>query len=233
MNYLTISQGISEIESDVNYLNQEQKFQESTKKSIEWIFKQQSNKTKKRGQIREFSRSSRQRLLKQLFKLQHREYLFITLTYQEYEKDYTVWKKHLNHFHQSLKYHYPEFSGVWKLEFQERNAPHFHIIAHFGNEEYENIKSLVKSIWAKVTGQANWVQKKYSTKVQVIKDIKKTQFYLSMYTAKDEKIPEGWKIGRLWGVLGKKNLPCQSYSTIELSNNHYFKIKRIFRKIIC
>ena len=82
---------------------QVQQIQEPTR------LKKKKHDTSKRGKISHFSRKSRRNLLNKILKLEHRDgYYFVTLTYQENDKAFTEWKKNLNHFYSSLRYHYPK-----------------------------------------------------------------------------------------------------------------------------
>ena len=55
--------------------------------------------------------------------------LFVTLTYPGvWTPDPREWKRHLHNFGEWLRAKFPRASYVWKLEPQERGAPHFHLM---------------------------------------------------------------------------------------------------------
>jgi hypothetical protein len=55
--------------------------------------------------------------------------LFLTLTYPaQWSSDPREWKRHLKNFAQWMSNRFPGASYVWKLEPQERGAPHFHLM---------------------------------------------------------------------------------------------------------
>jgi hypothetical protein len=59
---------------------------------------------------------------------------FLTLTYpDDWPERWEEWKAHLKRLFDLLRHKHPGVSAVWKLEYQKRGAPHFHLIV-FGGE---------------------------------------------------------------------------------------------------
>ena len=87
-----------------------------------------------RPKIKEFSRRSRKRLRHRLMAAKWNGIgpfcvYEVTLTYpDEFPKDGEEVKRHLDVFLKRLKRKYPGLAGAWKMEFQRRGAPHFHVI---------------------------------------------------------------------------------------------------------
>src|SRR6185503_11803793 len=55
--------------------------------------------------------------------------LFVTLTYpKQFPSDPGSYRSHLASFFKRLKRAFPTFSAIWKLEFQKRGAPHYHVL---------------------------------------------------------------------------------------------------------
>jgi len=85
-----------------------------------------------RGRINSFSHKSRRRLMETVASVDRRAVavpLFVTLTYpSSFPTDYTVYKKHLDTFLKRLRRAFPNVWAIWRLEFQKRGAPHFHIL---------------------------------------------------------------------------------------------------------
>jgi hypothetical protein len=108
---------------------------------------------------------------------------------------------------------------VWRLEFQKRGAPHFHLIL-FG-VGYVG-KDAVKKQWGEVIGQEFWDYTRASsergpeepyTRIERVKNRRHLLAYASKYMA---KLPDGFNyisyltgesIGRFWGVINAKKLP--------------------------
>jgi hypothetical protein len=86
------------------------------------------------GKILDFSQKSRHRLLKFLNSID-RDALdvarlwMVTLTYpREWDNDPRAWKRHLKAFQERIRRAFGPLAAVWKLESQQRGAPHFHLI---------------------------------------------------------------------------------------------------------
>jgi hypothetical protein len=83
---------------------------------------------KRRSEIIRFSKRSAKRLRFLVRNSEDRWKVFITLTYpKEFPCNGKETKAHLNAFLQYLRRRQIEYT--WILEFQERGAPHYHIIA--------------------------------------------------------------------------------------------------------
>ena len=90
-----------------------------------------ARKVVKRGIVRGFSHGSRSRLMK-LFAAADIDRLpaplFITLTYPDtWVADWRQWKANLRDFLDALESKLGQVSMIWKMELQERGAPHFHL----------------------------------------------------------------------------------------------------------
>ena len=205
---------------------QVQQIQEPTR------LKKKKHDTSKRGKVSHFSRKSRRNLLNKILKLEHRDgYYFVTLTYQENDKAFTEWKKNLNHFYCSLQYHYPKMGFLWKLEFQKRGTPHFHLLLFDPTTpSIKELRSLVKEHWYKIVGMRSKEFRHHGTDTQVVKNIKQSGFYLAMYQLKDANEPMDILKGRTWGVKGSKNMPFTEFGNLELDEHSYTKFKRVIRK---
>lgn len=85
-----------------------------------------------RGKIGEFSYKSRQRLMRKIAMIDSRAAglpVFLTVTYpEEWPSGWEDWKRHLHRFKIYMVRRYPGAWGVWKMEFQKRGAPHFHLM---------------------------------------------------------------------------------------------------------
>ena len=189
--------------------------------------------TAKRNEITRFTKKSRKRLFNNILKLEKRiGYFFVTLTYpSEYSKDCKVWHHQLDRLYCSLRYHYPKMGFLWKLEFQQRGAPHFHLLLFEpSNPPEKELYSLINRFWYNIVAQKSKAFRYYGTDVKAVKDIKTSGFYLAMYQTKDSYIPLDLKIGRIWGIKGAKNMPNKEQSSKMIDNTTYKILKRIVRK---
>jgi hypothetical protein len=185
-----------------------------------------------RGTITDFSAGSRGRLFDLFHKMEvKRSAIFITLTYPTLEYTCTEAKRHLRAFFKRLERLVGQESMVWiwRMEFQERGAIHFHIICP--TLPYIE-KQTIQTFWGEITGSV-----RPFTRIEMIHSWKKLMNYVSKYIAKVNP-PEisggfnlptylaayqqkhGQEIGRVWGVENRKNLELAQEVTVELAFNY-------------
>lgn len=89
----------------------------------------------KRSEVTEFTNASRKRLMEKLNRLDEKALCnakeqpkFITLTYGQVFPNPQDSKMNLKAFLERLRRRWPNATGFWRLEFQKRGAPHFHLI---------------------------------------------------------------------------------------------------------
>lgn len=183
-----------------------------------------------RGTVSGFSWRSRKRLLDWLHSINQRQTtrgLFVTLTYHlNYGDDWRVWKRHLDIFFKRCKRKYPKFAAVWKLEFQERGAPHFHLLVF---NVYRMEHDWVASAWNDIVDPGNPEHLAAGTEVRRIRSFGGVIHYALKYIAKVGGLPEGTQTGRIWGVVGRVNLDVLFFC-MELGRPAYDKLHRVLRK---
>ena len=117
-----------------------------------------------RGQVSTFSAASRRRLMSLLNRLEWSglSVAFCSLTYGQLFPDIETFKRHIDIFGKRMMRwaarHGCRVSIVWKMEFQERGAPHLHLIV-FGlpssMTEFE-LRQLMRWTWALSIGGDYW-----------------------------------------------------------------------------
>jgi hypothetical protein len=168
----------------------------------------------RRGIIRVFSRSSRLRLMRFLARLKTRKIraTFITLTFTEIVTNERA-KKVFKRFAMRLRRAFPRVAVVWRMEFQERGAIHFHLLCF--NMEF----------WPQKTLQETWEactqEKRSIAHIKLIHGARSVMAYISKYIAKQDERTEitsledgtyqhasaGGLAGRFWGWINKELLP--------------------------
>ena len=124
------------------------------------------------------------------------------LTYHnEWSTDGRECKKHLDTWLKTVRRIYPDISYLWIMEFQTRNAPHFHIFFDVPPDE-TNRKKLAEA-WCRITSPDDDQALKFHTHAKnwIDWDMGSAQ-YLAKYLDKESQkhIPEGYKnFGRFWG----------------------------------
>lgn len=161
-----------------------------------------------------FSPESRRRLMRKLAMVDRR-YVpqFVTLTYPDaWPDDPKIYKRQFDNFCKALKYRHPEAGLIWKLEFQARGAPHFHLLVW--GVPLGELRAFVPMAWYKIAGAGD--EKHYLWHmgvlgngnrhcVQQVFSYKQVSSYASKYMGKDEKSRDG--VGRFWGVRYRECIP--------------------------
>ena len=179
--------------------------------------------------------------------------IFLTLTYPAtWPGEWQVWKAHFDAFWKRVKrgwryesepgkwvdVAYPEAACIWRLELQERGAPHYHLILF--NVRWLDIPWLDQA-WAGVVRSDDPDHARAGTRVEWPRKWKGTVNYVAKYVAKQAAAParRGWSvdmeggaapvveaIGRHWGVAGRKHLP-QSLEALEVDEETFEGIKSV------
>jgi len=192
----------------------------------------------KRNVITDFSAQSRGRLFELFNSLKlNRRATFVTLTYPTSAVNQIDAKRHLRAFFKRINrmFNNRKISGIWRMEFQERGAIHFHVIL-FGLPFIH--KTTVSALWAQVTQTYHPF-----TRIEGVSGHKKLTNYIAKYVGKvngdtDDgfnsltylsayQFQQGEKIGRVWGYLNKKELPFDDKEVLELP--FYFASFMAFR----
>lgn len=141
--------------------------------------------------------------------------------------------------------------GIWKLEFQGRGAPHFHILMTTPSglsPQGETFKVWLSRTWAEIVGAAGEEFKKHlaaGTSVDRAEglraqDPKRAAIYFLKHAAPggaaskeyQHRVPELWKeegkkVGRFWGYWGLK----PAVESVPVSDRVAVEATRILRKI--
>lgn len=179
-----------------------------------------SNST--RSEIVNYSHKSRKRLRESLqaidwSSIEKGRIAEITLTYHNnYKKDGKEIKNHLNKLIRDLIYNYSNCVIIWKMEYQKRGAPHFHLIMiteesvelgdylilkkgsfHYydrTNKSYlkegkDGLRSYIQMKWNKITEEDT---KNFNSGIEVepVKNPTGLPHYLVKYVAKEQKFNE-------------------------------------------
>lgn len=194
-----------------------------------------------RGKVTSFSKKSRKRLLEVFHRFEEVEkIIFITLTYgQSWPGTREIREAHRRAFAERLRRRFPDASGVWRLEYQKRGAPHFHFIMF--NMPFLP-KEELKQMWGEVIGAEYWDKSNPQepqapfTRIETILSHRHMINYVSKYVAKlpdaaSVKLPDaaaggdGFNIdpyqhaienheGRWWGYHNEKSLPWAEITSI-------------------
>lgn len=202
----------------------------------------------KRGKVTSFSRKSRKRLLDivaSLRKSATRKTVFITLTYGSEWPSTSDAKRHLDTFFKRMARKYPKASALWRMEPQERGAPHFHLLC-FRLPYWD--KKEVQTAWAEVIGKQYWdtsgnEPREPRTRIELVKSRRGAFYYVGKYLGKQGgfiyrpyltvgdvgefiDVEKQNSIGRQWGIHNREHMPFAPIEWLELTMKGYRKIKR-------
>jgi hypothetical protein len=176
----------------------------------------------KRGIVLVFSRASRRRLMRFLARLKTRKIRasFLTLTFTEIvtnERAKLVFKR----FTAYLRRHMPQASAVWRMEFQDRGAIHFHLLC-FNLPFWKQAE--IQRTWERCTQELCSI-----VHIKLVHGARSIMSYISKYIAKPDERSEitsledvsyqhasaGGLAGRFWGWINKELLPLgQKYEGV-------------------
>jgi hypothetical protein len=172
-----------------------------------------------RGDIENFSSASRKRLFELLHGLIFERVTFVTLTYPaEFPTESKVYKGHLKEFRRRFERVFGKVRAVWRLEFQARGAPHYHIL--FFDAPFFPVFR-VSALWHSVIHSEDDNHLKNGVDIKLVTGKKEKRLitsYVAKYIAKVDKGTDNGrveKVGRYWG---RWNIEDPAPVTIEVSS---------------
>lgn len=192
-----------------------------------------------KSDIKEFSRKSRRLLMQYTGKINKSELpLFVTLTYPKEFPEPKKSKEHFRAFWKRVKRRYPKASCIWKLEPQERGAPHYHLLL-WGVAEWQAIESVPK-MWHEVAGGGDDLHLKWHMGllgngnrhcVQRVRSWRGVVSYASKYLGKVIDTC-GWESpGRFWGICARECIPWADMVQASLTEKEVFTLFRYLRRV--
>ncbi len=183
-----------------------------------------------RGDITAFSRKSRRRMLLLLNRCNFggTRAVFLTLTFHSIPEIEAATHS-LQKFIKRVRRKFPNVSGIWRKEFQERGAAHYHVI--FFGMPWWDWKDILK-VWRECTPD-----REGSIWVRLLRTHKSIIGYVSKYIAKPTPgdavtllgvspyltAREKKKVGRCWGYINKDGLPLAETTVIAVDDDEYMK----------
>lgn len=174
-----------------------------------------------RGQITGFSRKSRRRMLLFLNRCDFSatRTSFLTLTFHAIPTidDAT---RSFQKFMKRLRRTFPNAAGIWRKEFQERGAAHYHVL--LTNVPYIGWRSILRT-WRECTPDHDG-----SIHIKLLRTHKAIIGYVSKYIAKPTNADgsplldvspyltaaQNQSVGRAWGWINKEGLPLAQTTRI-------------------
>jgi len=166
----------------------------------------------KRGIVTSFSPMSRLRMLRKVARLAPTRVVFVTLTYPARYPSPRTAKRHLRAFLERIRRRYPQSSAMWRLEYQERGAPHFHLMFfELGWLPFAELRRW----WSEIT--VKYIDDTLPfVRIELVHSRRGVMWYVAKYCAKVADGVSGSAFfnldtylhaGRYWGVFNKFQLP--------------------------
>lgn len=166
-----------------------------------------------RGVVHGFSPASRARLIRFLATIKSVPDQFITLTYPaEYSPDDK--KRHLHNFAVWMRRFAPDCSYFWKLEYQKRGAPHYHLIL-WGIPWSMTFCRILSRRWYEIVDSRDPKHLAAGTNCKRPDHPDRWHYYLAKYLGKNFELFDD-HTGRVWGIHNRKAL--------DFHNSRYFRI---------
>lgn len=193
----------------------------------------------RRGAVTTFTDGSRRRMLQKLAMIRqtYQRAFFMTLTYpMAWSPEPRVWKRDLDTFVKRVRRRWPRACGIWRIEFQERGAPHFHLIIWNIGPGVKRTRRRISRMWYEVVGSGDEKHYKAGTEVSHVKNRRKAGWYVSKYSAKvastpvDPETGEVVNVGRWWGTFGDLRLGHVLRIVLSLPEAH--ALRRLARGLL-
>ena len=196
----------------------------------------------RRGAIGGFSSAARRRLMYFISSVRRdaKLPLFVTLTYPEDFPDPKTSKRHLRMFLKRLERFMAGkglYGLIWKLEPQERGAPHYHIMI-WGCDLIE-LMGFVPQAWYEIAGGGDykhfmWHSGEFENQhcVQQVRKFEGVRNYASKYLGKTFEVA-GWSekwTGRFWGVVNRDAIPLGELVQVEVTKKKAVELMRYGRR---
>lgn len=193
----------------------------------------------KKEAITEFSSKARRNLREHLHRVRDDAWagaLFVTLTYpREFPsaEDWEVYKGHRRAFEKRAKRIWPKFCGFWKVEFQEREAAHFHnIVFGIEGDEVGHFQTWALEAWYEIVGSEDekHLYEQRGVVVEYPKHVGSVRHYLANYVSKSGQELPGRFTGRYWGAAFAQDLPYGERVELQLTPDQALRFHRTARK---
>lgn len=149
-------------------------------------------------------------------------------------------KRHLEQFRKRWERKWGPLVGVWKLEFQQRGAPHLHLyVARPVSGRDADFRRWVSEAWFEVVGSGDIRHLRAGTGVDRqfcarAVDVRRLCTYFSKHNSKysgkseQNEVPAGfYDVGRFWGVWGME----KAVERVELTRGDYHQVVRVLRRL--
>jgi len=199
----------------------------------------------RRTEIKAFTSSSRRRLLKKIAKLRRDELpIFLSLTYPaEHPTDHKIYKGHLRALYKRIERKWRGASMVWRLEFQQRGAAHFHCLL-YGVDLVDFLSAVSPDDENEKNRRLRWVDYAWDDVVKSgddkhlyagcnstpVESSRGVMWYCAKYMSKLHTAPG--EVGRYWGMMGRGTAPWAAKIVMRLIGPESWAIRRLLFRML-
>lgn len=191
-----------------------------------------------RGRVKSrWSQGSRNRLVKMLEALEWSvlrwPLAWVGLTYPgEWSVDGRRVKRDLKCFRDRWARRFGPPRGVWKLEFQRRGMPHFHLLLEWPEGvEIGPLRLWVAQAWYEVVGSGDDDHRLVGTSVDEWRENSPAAYFAGygMWATKEyqNRAPDGFAPGRWWGVWGMR----PQWREVEITEQEFYRVRRVLVRL--
>lgn len=181
--------------------------------------------------IKEFSVNSKRRLSQKLNQIRFDLYatrFFVTLTFHD---DFPVTgldlKKMLDRFQKKLHSEINGLGLVWRLEFQDRGAPHFHFFVLSEKRSCgftkNHLSRIIRDSWFSLFDFVSESHKIFGCDIREIVDDSKTCSYICKYVGKIDESSKHPGFGRRWGT--SNNLMMDAHYNLFVDSQYFHRLR--------
>lgn len=226
-NALTLYEGAKLVQIKVKYIRHSE---------LEFNEEDSTLRKNKRGEVTDWSPKARARFKRKIAKCKRgglRNALMLTVTYpKEFPAvdDHHIYKGHLNQLNNYFREN--DICGFWKLEFQDRGAPHYHyvLLPKSKIKNLDNIRKDLSKRWYEIVGSGDHKHLQAGITLEHAKTIDGTIGYLTGYMSKEYQLRPGNFTGHYTGTVNRKLIPWGKENAIHLGREKALRVRRILRK---
>jgi hypothetical protein len=160
---------------------------------------------------------------------------FVTLTWHyAYLREKRTPQQVLNVFLTNLRKAYPNTHYIWRLEPQQRGAPHFHLMlmhAYGGHDPgATEMAHWCAETWHRIADPSSEAHAEHGVKTREIDSYRAARAYVSKYCAEVDKNLGAPIPGRQWGT--SRDLPFRPVWSKRIGESEWRALKPILRRIL-
>ena len=202
--------------------------------------KKDSHLRTKRGKVKDWSKKAQARFKRKIARTKRsglENALTMTLTYPfEFPPadDHRTYKGHLNKINNFMRE--MGLCGFWKLEFQERGAPHFHFLViplkPITPKQLKALRTIISQRWYEIVNSGDPKHLSACLNLEPVKTVDGAVGYLTGYMGKAEQLRPGNFTGHYTGTFNRKLIPWGEEDKVYLGREKAIKARRVMRKLI-